>query len=196
MSSNARPSKSRLWVDGDAFRAPAGTPLPAGNVIPTGQTLFTAATFTGWEAFGGIKQGFEIPTTQESSDLTIWNAEGAYRKKKEPPITKATMRPVDESVATVLTVLQGGSISETALNSDVWEWVKGDDEEFAMLLIARDPGHGARAYYAERTTLDNPPSEQVNGDDLAGYDLALTFLTPDSGGLALRTFSDTNPLAP
>lgn len=188
MSNNVDAAKSRLWVDGDAFRAPAGTALPE-----TG--LFTADTFTGFEPFGAIKAGFEVTTEQETSNLTAWNAKGAYRKKKEPPISSVALRPVDESAATVLTLLQGGSIAETTVGSGVWEWIRGDDEEFALLLICRDPGFGSKAYFAERATLDTIPNEVINDDDLNGYDLVATFLEPTGGGMALRTFTDSNPLA-
>jgi len=180
-------AKSRLWVDGDAFRAPVGTPLPT-----TG--LFTATSFTGWDCYGAIKAGFEVATAQESSKLGVWG-NGSYRQKKDDPITSATLRPVEDTKASILTFLQGGSIVETAAGSGVWEWVTGDDEEFALLLIARDPGHGSKAYLGERTTLDKVPGEVINDTDLNGYDLSCSFLSPVNGGLPLRRFTDSNPLA-
>lgn len=188
MSNNVNPAKSRLWVDGDAFRAPSGTAMP-----PT--DLFTADTFTGWDAYGAIKAGFEVSSDQENSNLTAWNAKGTYRKKRGEVIKNVALRPVDESKATVMTLLQGGSIAETAVGSGVWEHIPGTDEEFALLLVCRDPGFGSKAYYIERGTLDNLPSEVINDDDLNGYDLVITALEPEGGGLAVRTFSDSNPLA-
>ena len=184
---NKNPGKSRLWVDGDAFRAPAGTPLPTTD-------LFTATSFVDWDAYGAIKAGFQVATAQESSNLSVWG-DGAYRKKKQDPITTATLRPVEDTKASILTFLQGGSIAETSTGSGVWEWIAGDDEEFALLLIARDPGHGSKAYYAPRVTLDKVPDEVLNDDDLNGYDLAVTFLSPTAGGLPIRRFTDSNPLA-
>ena len=188
MSNNTNAERSRLWVDGDAHRAPAGTPLPT-----TG--LFTADTFTGWDAYGAIKAGFEVASNQETSNLSVWNKGGAYRKKKDDPIKTITLRPVDETKATVLTLLQGGSIAETALGSGVFEMIPGEDEEFALLLICRDPGHGSKAYYVERGTLDTLPNEVINDDDLNGYDLVVTGLAPEAGGRAVRTYRDDNPLA-
>jgi hypothetical protein len=188
MSQNVDPAKSRLWVDGDAFRAPAGTTLPTTN-------LFTAATFTGWDPYGAIKAGFEVTKDQENSNLTAWNAKGTYRKKRGEVIKNVALRPVDESKATIMTLLQGGSVSETAPSSGIWELIPGDDEEFALLLICRDPGFGSKAYYIERGTLDNLPNEVINDDDLNGYDLVITALEPEGGGLAVRTFADSNPLA-
>lgn len=192
MSNNTDAKKSRLWVDGDAFRAPAGTALPTG----TGVDIFNDDEFTGWDAFGAIKAGFEVSANQESSNLTAWNAKGAYRKKKEDAIKSIAMRPVDESKATILTLLRGGSVAETATGSGVFELIEGDDEEFALLLVCRDPGYGSKAYYIERGSLDNLPTEAINDEDLNGYDLVITGLAPTGGGRAVRSFVDSNPLAP
>lgn len=184
---NKNSAKSRLWVDGDAFRAPAGTPLPAAN-------LFTASSFVGWDPYGAIKAGFEIATAQESTNLGVWG-DGSYRKKKDDPITSAVLRPVEDTKASILTFLQGGSIVETTTGSGVWEWIQGDDEEFALLLVVRDPGHGSKAYLGSRSTLDKIPGEVLNDSDLNGYDLSVSFLTPPGGGQAVRRFTDSNPLA-
>lgn len=189
MSSNTDASKSRLWVDGDAFRSPAGTAFPTVD-------LFTADTFTGWDAYGAIKAGFEVTKDQENTNLTVWNGRGAYRKKRGEKITNVALRPVDESKATLMTLLRGGSVAETETGSGVFEYIASDDEEFALLLICRDPGFGSKAYYLERATLDNDPNEVINDDDLNGYDLVVTALEPDGGGKAIRTFADVNPLAP
>lgn len=191
MSNNTNAAKSRLWVDGDAFRAPVGTALPTGAEVD----IFTDDQFTGWDAYGAIKAGFEVAANQESSNLTAWNAKGAYRKKKEDAVKTIAMRPVDESKATILTLLRGGSVAETAVGSGVFELIEGDDEEFALLLVCRDPGHGSKVYYIERGTLDNLPTEAINDEDLNGYDLVITALAPEGGGPAVRAFVDSNPLA-
>ena len=188
MSNNVNPAKSRLWVDGDAFRAPAGTALPTAD-------LFTADTFVGFKAYGAIKAGFEVTKDQENTNLTAWNAKGAYRKKRGEKIQNVALRTVDESEATLLTILRGGSVAETTVGSGIWELIPGDDEEFALLLICRDPGYGAKAYFIERGTLDNDPNEVINDEDLYGHDLVVTALEPEGGGQAVRTFADSNPLA-
>ena len=190
MSTNSDPKKSRLWLDGDGFRAATGTALTIGPEIFTG-------ALTGFDAFGGIQAGFSINRDQQSTDLTIWNAKGPYRNKKDEPVTTIAIRCVDQSKASVLTVLQGGSITTTGTAPDeVHEWVAGDDEEFQLLLNAVDPGYGSVAYYAERCTLNTTPSEVINDDALFGWDFEIKVLAPTGGGKPLRRFTLDNPLAP
>jgi hypothetical protein len=94
----------------------------------------------------------------------------------------------------VLTTLRGGSVAETSTGSGVFEWLTADDEEFALLLIARDPGFGNAGYYMSRGSLDDIPTEAINDDDLFGYDLNYGVLAPTNGGRAIRKFTDSNPL--
>jgi hypothetical protein len=102
MSNFANPAKSRLWMDGDAFRAPENTAIPA--------DIF-ASSLSGWDAFGGIKAGFNVTETQQVDKLTIWNKKGTYRLKKGTSEGSIKFRVVDEGKATGLTRLRGGSIT-------------------------------------------------------------------------------------
>lgn len=182
MSDFANPAKSRLWLDGDAFRAPENTALPA--------DIF-AATLTGWEAYGGIKAGFEVEETQENERLTVWNKDGTYRLKKGDVEAQIRFRPVDESKATALTRLRGGSISAAAGG---FEWARGDEEQFAVIIRVQDGAEWA-AYYAKKAEIDTIPTDTLNDDDIAGHDLVLVPLIPDDGSDQLRYFTKTNPLA-
>jgi hypothetical protein len=182
MSTYADPSKANLWLDGDAFRAPAGTAVPA--------DIF-AASLTGWEAFGGIEAGFVVDRPREITRLTIFNKQGTYktRKGQEEPVIR--MRPVDLSVATALTLLTGGSI--TAANGG-YRMDEGDEEEFAFIVRVQD-GTAWKAYYAEKAELSNRPTETLNDQQIHGWDMEITPLVPDSGGKQLIPFLASNPLA-
>lgn len=187
MSTHIDSSKARLWLDGDAFRAPAGTPLP---------TDIFADTLSGWDAFGGIKAGFAIETEREVTPLDVWNntTGAAYRNKKDPAKPTIKLRPVDYSNATVLTLLTGGSISETSTGSGMWEWIEGDDPEFATIIRVVD-GDNVKAYFVERGELANIPTETLNSEDLEGWDLEISPLAPASGNKAVRRFTSWNPLS-
>lgn len=182
MSNFADPSKAFLPLDGDAFRAPENTALPA--------DIF-AATLTGWDAYGGIKAGFVVETSQENTKLTVFNKEGTYRLKKGQEEAQLRFRPVDQSKATVLTNLQGGSVAAAAGG---YEHVRGLSEEFALIIRVQD-GNEWIAYYCKRAQLDAIPGETLDGEDLVGYDYVLVPLVPDDGSKALRRFTKTNPLA-
>lgn len=246
MSSNANPAESRLWVDGDGFRAATGTALP------TDASIFGESP-AGFDAFGGIQAGFTVTKESTPQDLTIWNGgDGPYRSRKGNVVTTIAIRAVDMSKASVLTVLQGGSIASVPSGATAWqatqsytlgehvtvsggitlecttagtssstpptapglvggtvtdgtvvwtrssevhEWQGGTGEEFSLLLNARDPGYGKRAYYAPRCTLDADPVETVDDQALFGWDFVIKVLAPTGGSRALRTFTDTNPLA-
>lgn len=182
MSDYADPSKAFLPLDGDAFRAPAGTALPA--------DIF-AETLTGWDAYGGIKAGFVVETARETRRLTIFNAEGTYRSRKGQKEPQLRFRPVDQSKATATTNLIGGSIVAAAGG---YEHIQGDAEEFAVIIRVQD-GDEWIAYYAEKAELDSIPGETLDGEDLVGYDYVLVPLIPDGGGTPLRRFTSSNPLA-
>lgn len=183
MSTYADPSKAMLWLDGDAFRAPAGTAVPA--------DIF-AATLVGWEAFGGIQAGYVVERPRETTELEIWNADDVYRLKKDSEKPVITLRPVDLSKATALTLLTGGSI--VAANGG-FRWDEGDEENFALIVRALDGTATKHAHYVEKGTLLNRPSGTYNDEQLMGWDLEIKTLAPDSGGKSIVPFSLTNPLA-
>jgi hypothetical protein len=183
MSNFADPSKSRLWLDGDAFRAAAGTAIPA--------DIF-AASLSGWDAFGGIQAGFTIERPRNVEKLTIWNAEGTYRQKKDQEEPSIQLRPVDLSKATALTLLTGGSL--VSANGGL-RWDEGDEEFFAMIVRVVD-GTSKAAYYMEKSELANRPTEVLNDEQLMGWDMEVSPLIPDGGGKPLIRFTDPsyNPL--
>ncbi|MCM6778030.1 hypothetical protein NDR87_30955 [Nocardia sp. CDC159] len=182
MSTHANPEKAYVWLDGDGYRAPAGTAIPTNP--------FATSPVTGsltWDAYGGIEAGFELTPTRDTSPKRVWNRRLApYKVIKSPTEERVKLRPVDYSVATVLTALQGGTISE--LSSGVYRWNPGDDEEFAILLVLRDEA-ATQAFYSERVTLTTPPPRTFGGEDLDGFEIELLALEPF---VPLTSF---NPLA-
>lgn len=185
MSQYANSAKARVWLDGDAFRAPTATALPA-NIFAT--------TLSGWSAFGGIKAGFNIATEREVTDIDVWNNRtgSPYKRRKQSPSTTIAFRPVDYSVATVLTLLRGGSV--TAAGGG-FELVDGDDEEFAFIMRVVDGGD-QKAYYVARGELLTIPEESMGAeDDVEGWDLEIGPLAPADGSHGIRRFLNANPLA-
>lgn len=185
MSTYVDASDVRVWLDGDAFRAPAGTALPA-NIF--------ASTLAGWEPFGLIKAGFTITTSQQVTNLDGWNnTSGApVRVKKDPPTSTIKLRSEQYSKATVATLLQGGSITD--LGGGVYEHVRGTDENFGLILRVVD-GTQQKAYFVAKGNLGTIPEEVMDGQDLEGWDLEVTPLLPDDGSKGLRKFTNWNPLA-
>ena len=185
MSNFANSDKARIWLDGDAFRAPAGTALPS--------DIF-AASLSGWSAFGGIKAGFNVTTDQDVTDVQIWNNESGapYKRIKQPPSVKIAFRPVDYSVATTLTLIRGGSVSAAAGG---YELVDGDGEQFAFVMRVVD-GTAKKAYFVAKAELTNIPAEEMGADDdVEGFDFEIGPLDPGNGTKALRRFLNSNPLA-
>ncbi|MFD8496341.1 hypothetical protein [Amycolatopsis sp. NPDC059657] len=184
MSTYADSSKARVWEDGDAFRAPAGTAIPA-NIF--------AASLSGWDAYGGIRAGFKVTQDRQVDPLDIWNNKSgaAYKTKKQPPVGTIALEPVDNSKATILTLLRGGSVSAAAGG---YEHIAGDDEEFALIIRVYD-GTEQKAYYIEKGELASIPEETMDGEDIEGWPLEISPLAPDSGGKAIRKFTTSNPLA-
>ncbi|HEY3557401.1 MAG TPA: hypothetical protein VGL05_08055 [Kribbella sp.] len=185
MSDYASPADARLWLDGDAFRAPAGTALPV--------DIFASA-LTGWDAFGGIKAGFSREPSQDNTNLTIWNKKGTYRQKKGEKTESIKFRPVDVSKATALTLLTGGSIAETSVGSGIWEWIEGDEETFALIIRVQD-GTEWKAFFLKKAELATKPPETMDGEDIEGWDLEVIDLVPDDGSKSIRKFTSSNPLA-
>lgn len=185
MSTYANSDKARVWLDGDAFRAPAGTTLPA--------DIF-ASSLSGWSAFGGIKAGFKVTTDRDVTDIDIWNNESGapYKRIKQSPAVTITLRAVDYSPATVLTLLRGGSVSAGAGG---YELVTGDEEEFALVLRVVD-GTSKKAYYVAKSELLSIPEEDMGADDdVEGFDFEFGPLAPSDGSDAVRRFLSENPLA-
>ncbi|HYD01495.1 MAG TPA: hypothetical protein VEB22_09740 [Phycisphaerales bacterium] len=182
MSNFADPSKAVVWLDGDAFRAPANTALPA--------DVF-AATLTGWDAFGGIQAGFTVERTQEIERFTIFNKTGTYASRKGDEEATITMRPVDLSKAVALTLLTGGSITAVAGG---YEWVEGASENFA-LIVRVTAGTKKKAYVMRKAELANRPTDVLNDEQLYGWDMQISPLIPDDGSPFIRVITDNNPLA-
>lgn len=185
MSTYANADKARLWLDGDAFRAPLGTALPA--------DIF-ATSLSGWSAFGGIKAGFTITSDRDVTEVDIWNNESgaAYKRIKQSPAVTIAMRAVDYSPATVLTLIRGGSVTSAAGG---YELVDGDDEQFALILRVYD-GANKKAYYVAKCELTNIPEETMGADDdVEGFDFEFGPLAPSDGTKAVRRFLTENPLA-
>lgn len=181
MSTHADPEKAYIWLDGDGFRAPAGTAVPTDP--------FATSPVSGsvnWLAYGGIEAGFELTPTRDTSPKRVWNRRLApYKVIKSPTEERIKLRPVDYSVASVLTALQGGSIS--VVSPGVNRWNMGDDEEFALLMVLRDE-NAKQAFYSERVTLTTPPPRTFGGEDLDGFELELLALEP------FIPFTSFNPL--
>ncbi|MCU1640914.1 MAG: hypothetical protein JWN03_1189 [Nocardia sp.] len=173
MSTHADPDKAFVWLDGDGYRAPAGTVRP---VAPFVDNPVSGAI--PWLSFGGIEAGFEVNPTRDVSPKKVWNRRLApYKVVKAPTEERAKLRPVDYSAATVLTALQGGSIVEAPPASGVFEWHPGDDEDFALLLVVRDDGNAA-GFYSPRVTLTTPPPRTFGKEDLDGFEFELLALEP------------------
>jgi hypothetical protein len=186
MSTFANPSKAAVWLDGDAFRGAADATPPADPF---------AASLAGFEAFGGVKAGFVMTPTRPSTDHTVWNVRtGPYRNVKGLLTHAITFRAVDMSKATALTLLTGGTITETAPSSGIWKWTPGDDENFSFLFRTLD-GTTKEAYFVAKGTLAEPVPQTFNDEDLAGYDFNVKPLAPASGELSVVKYTNTNPLA-
>jgi hypothetical protein len=196
MSTYANSAKAHVWEDGDAFRAPKGTGLPE-DIFAAVLVSGTGAGSVTWEAFGGIRAGFVVGQKQDRKAFDVWNNESGadYKRAKGTTTASIKLEPVDNSKATVLTLLRGGSVAETLLDSGVFEHIAGDGEEFALIVRVYD-GDEKKAYYVERGELDDIPDETMDGKDVEGYDLVVVPLAPAGGGKAIRKFTTINPLAP
>ncbi|RVW03010.1 hypothetical protein [Rhodococcus xishaensis] len=172
MSTHADPNKAYVWLDGDVYRAAAGTAMP--------EDPFAIAPVTGsdpvvaWDAFGGIEAGFEVNPSRDLKTLPVWNRRAApYKAVKGTLEERIKLRATDYSKATVLTALQGGDIAETA--TGVFQWNPGDDEDFAAMFILRDD-EGSAGFYCSRVTLTTPPPRVFGGESLDGFEFELLAL--------------------
>jgi len=189
MSTYADPSKARVWLDGDCFRAPEGTDLPT--------NIFAADLGTDWDAYGGVKAGFTVTSDREVNNIDVWNntSGSPYKRRKLTPAVTIAFRPVDYSAATIMTLIRGGSVTEVGTGSGVFEMVEGDDERFAYILRVKD-GAAQKAYFVASCELLTIPEEVMGTeDDVEGWDIELGPLAPADGTKAVRKFLNSNPLA-
>lgn len=191
MSTTPDNNKAYVWQDGDAFRAPVDTPLPTDPwAAPPIKSGISPDEVT-WDPFGGIQAGFNLEPNQDIKKHKIFNKRDAsYALSRGPREDTTKFRAVDYSKAAVLTSLLGGSIVKVG-SSDVWEWVGGQAEEFALLWILADPSNASTdrtGFYTPKATLSSPPPRGFTGEELDGWDLEILSLAP------LRPITNFNPL--
>lgn len=189
MSQYVDPDLSFVALDGDAFRAPVGTALPPTNPLDD--------LADPWLPYGGIEAGLTIATEQDRNQKRIWNAPRGtiYRTITRSEVKRITFRAVEHSEATVKTVQRGGTVTETAVGSGIFEWTEnptGASEVFAFALDVRDGDKHLR-YYWERVELESPPQEVFDGEDLVGWDITLTVLANDNGTTGQEKWSNFDP---
>ncbi|MFI5504463.1 hypothetical protein ACFLIN_03750 [Corynebacterium kutscheri] len=167
MSQYANPENAYAWIDGDAFRAPAGTSMP--------EDVF-ADEIPGFDAYGGIEAGFEVTSEQSVNKKKVFNyRQGAYKVLRDPLDEGMKFRAVDNTKATLLTRAQGGTIT-TKNGHAILE--KGIGEEFALLVILRD-GTDRTAFYSDRVTLSAPATRAaIDGSTIDGWEFTITAINP------------------
>lgn len=167
MSNYANPEKAYVWLDGDAFRGPAGADMPS--------DLF-AESLEGFLPYGGVEAGFELTSEQAVNKLQVFNyRKAAYKVARDPLTEGCKFRAVDNSEATVRTRAQGGKIKKIG---DHYAVEKGIGEEFS-LLIRLDDGEDQMAIWCERCTLSGPATRAaIDGKSLDGYEFSVEFLVP------------------
>ena len=172
MSKLANPNRAYLWLDCDIFRAPAGTTRPDLSTIASED--FNP---TGWNYYGGIEAGFTITSDGAATPLRVMNHRNApYKVSKEPQTDTVAFRSVDDSIANIQTLLQGGELLE--FPDGTYEVSPGIYEEFALLLIARD-GTDAGGFWSPRWTLSTPATQGgFDGATLAGSEFSAIALSP------------------
>lgn len=168
MSKFANPEHAYVWLDGDAFRAAAGTELPA-DVY--------ADELKNWLPYGGIEAGFEETTEQNVTKLNVFNyRQSAYKVGREPLVSGMKFRAVDNTEATLRTRAQGGTVTKDKAGNVILE--KGIGEEFA-LLVRLDDGEDKMAWYSPRVTLSGPANRAtIDGKTIDGWDFEITALIP------------------
>lgn len=166
MSTYADPNKAYVWLDGDAFRAPAGTELPADP--------FAAELDSAWKPFGGIEAGFELTSEQSVNKKTVWNyRKSAYKVTREPLTVGVKFRAVDNSEATMVTRAQGGKITK---KGSLYIVEPGQGEEFALLIRLAD-GEAQTAFYYPLATLEGPATRAaIDGQNIDGWEFSVTAL--------------------
>ncbi|QCQ91731.1 hypothetical protein [Rhodococcus sp. SGAir0479] len=187
MSNHANPQNAYAWMDGDAFRAPAGTKIPSNAFKLTGTELPLTAAITGppaipavtWPAFGGVEAGIQKSPSQNLTKLHAANYRDApYKILRDPREEVLKFKAYDYSRASVQTALQGGSITESSAGSGIYVWDVADDEEFAFLWISKQRSDGI-GYYCERMTLGTPVASAIaDGKSIDAFDFELHALAP------------------
>lgn len=191
--STADSSKAAVWLTGDGYRGPAGAVRPPDPFAASPQT--GDATPVVLTPFGGIKTGFANTPSQDTTDYTVWNYRDApYLSEKGPRTDLFVFIAVDYSSATVATLLRGGTITETPASSGLYVWTYGDDEDFSLLLRGVYKTK-QRAFWIERATLNKPVPENLNADDIDGFEFEIKALAPASGGQPVEPITNWNPLA-
>lgn len=183
MSKNAKPQTAYLWLDCDAYRAPAGTARP--NLTGMENENFLPE---GFDAYGGMETGFAITSEGAATPMQVMNYRQApYKVSRAPRVDTITFKNVDNSKAYLDTMSQGGEFVEH--QDGTVELHVGLAEEFAILLVTRE-GDDAGAYWSPRVTLSTPPTEgAVDGNTLAGSEFSIIPLEP------LRKIWSTRPEA-
>lgn len=168
MSQFANPDKAYVWLDGDAFRAPAGTDLP--------NDLYAEDLDKEWLPYGGVEAGFEETSEQSVTKLNVFNyRNSAYKIGREPLVSGMKFRAVDNSEATLKTRAQGGKVVKSG---DNYVLEKGIGEEFA-LLVRLDDGDDKMAWYSPRVTLSAPATRAaIDGKSIDGFEFDITALVP------------------
>ena len=200
MASKANSANAIRWISGDAFRGVANATRPVDDDSAAG--LFGSAptnVAVAMVAFGGIRAGFNITPTQNVTREDIWNNDsgGAYDIYRGKTSQTIAFEATDiKSKAVVLTMLLGGSITETSVSSGVWRWNVGDAEEFSILLQLRAAnGTDKDSLWIPRCTLAELPTRALNAEQLASLPINLEPLAPSDGSDAVQQFSNYNPLA-
>ncbi|ORJ92576.1 hypothetical protein A6F55_23710 [Prescottella equi] len=186
MSNHANPQNAYAWLDGDGFRAPAGTGIPENIFTLTGTELPLTEAITGppavpavtWSAFGGVEAGIQKNPTQNVTEIHAANYRDApYAILRDPRKESMKFKCFDYSKAAVQTALQGGSISETSAGSGIWVWDVGEEEEFAFLWVSKNYASDGVGYYCERMTLGSPVSSAIaDGKSIDAFEFDLLAL--------------------
>lgn len=188
MSTYANPDKATVYLDGDAFRAPAGTGLPT-DVFAGSLVTGTAPGVT-WDAYGGVEKGLDIAPEQDVKKHYVFNKrDSAYAVTTGPRSDTFKFRAVDRSKATFLTFLAGGTVTEVGSGSGVYEYERGEGEEFAFVWRATDVT-AKTGFYCPRVRLATPPPRSFTGEQLDGWEFELLALAK------VREFGSANPLIP
>lgn len=196
MSNFANPQDAYAWLDGDGFRAPAGTGIPTNLFALTGTTKPLTPAVVGppahpavtWDPFGGIEAGFNKAPKQNLTKLHAANYRKApYKVLRDPLEDTMKFKAYDYSKASVMTALQGGTITEVGTATGVFRWDLGEFEEFALLWISKQASDGV-AFWCDRVTLGTPTASNIaDGKSIDAFDFEFINLSPV---VRLRTQDD------
>lgn len=172
MSKHANPEYAFLALDADVYRGEAGAEIP-----DLAKMLDEDFKPEGFDPIGGIETGFNISSEGSANPKRVMNYRQApYKVSREPRVDTITFKAVDTSIGAVKIKLQGGTLITRPDGTYMLE--EGTNEEFSLLLVARDGEH-TKAYYTERATLSTPPTKAAyDGDTLDGDELSVMALSP------------------